>query len=566
MNALPVQVLLIEDSLSDAELLQEHLALADADQFQVTHVERLEEGLACLRETPFDVVLLDLSLPDSAGLETLVQTQREAPHVPLVVLTGLNNEAMGREAVRRGVQDYLIKGQVDSRQIARSIRYAIERKQAQEALRRAHDELETIVAKRTADLRRANQTLRMISECNQALVQASDEQELIHRICQIISEEGDHLMAWVGLAQNDKEKTVRPVASVGFEDGYLSTIRISWADNDLGRGPTGTAIRSGAVCVVDDFLTDPRMEPWRNHAVRRGFRSSIGLPLNAGGRPFGALTIYTGQPFVFDTNQVSLLTGLADDLSFGITALRARAERDRARKSLEQKTLQLRALTAELAQAEQRERRRVAHILHDHLQQLLVGARYGLESLRGQSDAESLQSSIQHVDGLLAQCFATCRTLTLELSPPILYEAGLPAALHWLGRWFQDTHGLNVEVSAKEEEGPEQEEIRIVLFQAARELLFNVVKHSGVKQAQVRLSHLPNRRVKLVVSDTGDGFDLAQLALGEMTGGFGLFSLRERLEQLGGRLDVESGPGRGSRFTLIVPTVAARPARAAVSH
>jgi PAS domain S-box-containing protein len=422
-----------------------------------------------------------------------------------------------------------------------------------EELRGSNETLERRVAERTENLRQTNRILRMISECNQALVHVSDQQELIQRICHIIHEIGGYRMAWVGFGENDRTRTVRPIAAVGFEEGYLQKAKITWADNKFGRGPTGTAIRTRKVCTANDFLSDPELAPWRKLALERGFRSSIALPLLAEGRAFGALTIYAADPAAFDPNQIEFLTELADDLSFGITALHTQAERDRGRKELERKAAQLRALAGELAYAEQRERRRLAQILHDRLQQLLVGARYNLELLRKQSEANTFQETVTRIDGFLDECIKTSRSLTAELSPPILYEAGLAAALKWLGRWFWETHGLTVRVIADEQSLPDSEELRVTLFQAVRELLFNVVKHAKVKQAEVRLSRPAKDQVKILVSDKGAGFELATLqALEGKAGGFGLFSLRERLESLGGQLEVDSAPGRGSRFVLSV--------------
>jgi signal transduction histidine kinase len=341
---------------------------------------------------------------------------------------------------------------------------------------------------------------------------------------------------------------------VGFEEGYFQRARITWADNKYGHGPTGRAIRTGKICMANDFLSDPELAPWRKLAVERGFRSSIALPLLTEGRAFGALTIYAAEPAAFDQKQIELLIELADDLSFGISGLRIQAERDRVRKDLETTTVQLRKLTAELAQTEERERRRVASVLHDSIQQLLVGARYGVETLRGHSRTEAFQQTIQHVDGLLSNCLETSRSLTLELSPPILYEAGLAPALKWLGRWFRQTHGLTVRVVAEDRALADTEPIRVVVYHAVRELLFNIVKHAKVRRAQVRMSGVGENRIKILVTDKGVGLEPARLQAGEgKTGGFGLFSLRERLASLGGHMEVESAPGRGSRFTLIVP-------------
>ena len=129
---------------------------------------------------------------------------------------------------------------------------------------------------------------------------------------------------------------MRPAAQTGFEEGYLETLNITWADTERGRGPTGTAIRSGKYCTAKNILTDPHFAPWREAAIQRGYASSVALPLIAEGQTLGALNIYAVEPDAFDADEVNLLTELADDLAFGIVALRTRAERERAEEALRQ--------------------------------------------------------------------------------------------------------------------------------------------------------------------------------------------------------------------------------------
>jgi signal transduction histidine kinase len=166
MNPNAVRVLLVEDSPSDALLLRESLSETDDGGFEITHVERWTAALERLRQNQFEVLLLDLSLPDVTGRDTFLRARAEAPHLPIVVLTGETNEELGLDAVRHGVQDYLIKGQTYGRYTARAIRYAIERKQVEDALLRTEQalreserqlrewntDLERRVAERTASL------------------------------------------------------------------------------------------------------------------------------------------------------------------------------------------------------------------------------------------------------------------------------------------------------------------------------------------------------------------------------------------------------------------------------
>jgi two-component system cell cycle sensor histidine kinase/response regulator CckA len=185
-------------------------------------------------------------------------------------------------------------------------------------------------------LRRLNRKLLAISSCNQVLMRSVDEQALLNDICRIICDETGYRMAWVGYAENDDAKNVRPVAWAGVEDGYLATADITWADTEQGRGPTGTAIRSGESAYIKDFTTDPKSAPWRDGGLQRGYRSSIALPLkDENGNTFGALNIYSTEPDAFTTrDEVRLLEELTGDLAFGINVLRARNARKEAERNI----------------------------------------------------------------------------------------------------------------------------------------------------------------------------------------------------------------------------------------
>jgi two-component system cell cycle sensor histidine kinase/response regulator CckA len=180
-----------------------------------------------------------------------------------------------------------------------------------------------------AELRRVNRALKTLSQCNQAMARADAEAELLDEICRIIVEVGEYRFAWIGFAQDDAEKTIRPVARAGYEEGYLSEVKITWSDSESGRGPAGSAVRTGRVHVVRDVQTDASFLFWRAEATRRGYASLIGLPLNPGGKSSGVLAIYSAESDAFDAEEERLLTELAANISYGLLSLRTRLDRER---------------------------------------------------------------------------------------------------------------------------------------------------------------------------------------------------------------------------------------------
>ena len=184
------------------------------------------------------------------------------------------------------------------------------------------------------ELRRLTRTLKAISNSSKAMMRATNETEYLHEVCRIIVEDCGHAMVWIGYAEDDEGKTVRPAAYAGFEEGYIQKLNVTWEDTERGRGPTGTAIRTGKPSTCRNMLTDPLFKPWREEAIQRGYASSIVFPLVAGGKAFGAVNIYSREPDPFSTDEVKLLTELADDLAYGITVIRFRAVYEKAEEAL----------------------------------------------------------------------------------------------------------------------------------------------------------------------------------------------------------------------------------------
>ena len=202
----------------------------------------------------------------------------------------------------------------------------------------------TELMKTETQLHKLNRSLLAINNCNQALLRASNEKELLNDICRTVVEIGGYRMAWVGYAQDDSEKSVTPVANAGIEDGYLETLKITWEDTERGRGPAGTAIRSCEPSSARDMLKDPKFEPWRSEALKRGYASVLSLPLKNEHRAFGALSIYSATPDAFDADETTLLTSLADNLAYGISMLQNRQAKKLAEEAMRQSEARYRSL------------------------------------------------------------------------------------------------------------------------------------------------------------------------------------------------------------------------------
>jgi PAS domain S-box-containing protein len=244
------------------------------------------------------------------------------------------------------------------------------------------------------ELHKLNRALLAISNCNQAFLHAENEIELLHDICRIVVETGGYRMAWVGYAENDTGKSVRPVAQAGFENGYLETLMISWADVERGRGPTGSAIRTGKPCSTKNILLDPEFELWRQEAIKRGYTSVLSLPLKANDKVFGAWSIYSPFLDAFNAEETKLLSALADNLAYGITMLRNRKAQKLAEDELRQSEARYRSLF---------QNKQTVMLIIDPKDGKIVDANPAAETFYGWEQAELCQMKISQVNMLTEQ-------------------------------------------------------------------------------------------------------------------------------------------------------------------
>lgn len=219
---------------------------------------------------------------------------------------------------------------------------------------------------------------------------------------------------------------------------------------------------------------------------------------------------------------------------------------------LEERSQQLRGLAMDLSETESRERKRLAQMLHDHFQQLISAAKLKAGVVRRALREHPLLDSMRQIESLLEDAITASRSLATELSPPVLNDAGLFAAFEWLVRKVEKDYNLRVALHFQEDAEPESEQVRTLIFECVRELLFNIVKHAHTHEASLIVRRTDDGLLSVVISDQGRGFD-PQKTEGKTQASFGLFSIRERLTMIGGLLNIRSQPGAGTRVELTVP-------------
>lgn len=376
-------------------------------------------------------------------------------------------------------------------------------------------------------LRNANRTLRVIRDCHEAMLRAETEPALLRTICHIIGRAGQNQMVWVGYAENDARKTVRPMATTG-DAGYLAAAGITWADQPRGRGPVGSAIRTGQVCQCQNTQTDPCFKPWRRMAGRHSFSSVIALPLLRDGKCFGALSIYARELAAFDDAEKLLLTDLANDLAYGINTLRLRAERVQ--------------LEDEILKSIEREQERIGRDLHDGLCQVLAGAKFRSGYLRkiSRDRLPAVAKEARKLEGILNKAIEQARDLARGLNPVKVTPAGLNAALEKLAADAQSAEGPHCFFRSLGVVRLPDHHAANHLYRIAQEAVQNALKHARARNLGIILA-AEGRRIVLSVKDDGVGIP------GQTKkNGMGLNNMRIRAGLVGGHLEIRRRKNGGT--------------------
>jgi PAS domain S-box-containing protein len=407
------------------------------------------------------------------------------------------------------------------------------------------------------ELRRVNRALKVLGESSKAMARATEAKEFLAEVSRMIVDTGGYRLAWIGFAQDDEKKSVLPVAQAGFEDGYLEKTDITWADTHRGRGPTGTAIRTGRPAVCKNMLKDPKFAPWREEAVRRDYASSIAVPIRMSGNVVGALNIYATEPDAFDAEEVNLLEELASDLSYGLTALRDKSEREKAEEALLRSSNKIKMFAYS-----------VSHDLKNPAIALFGLAkrlnRYSKDKLdeRGRTYCDQILKAAEHIASLVDKINLYIRTKEVPISiekvelkdiVDSVKEEFAPQLIGRQIRWLEP------------ERIPEVNADRTSMVRVLRNLVDNALKYGGHDLSEIRISYQESEDSHILsVEDDGIGLkdEDAKMLFGpfkrkRMAGkvegaGLGLAIVKEIAEQHKGRVWLDPAIKKGAAFHVAI--------------
>jgi len=432
------------------------------------------------------VVIIDMAMADSNGLEVIREITTASPGVKIIVLSNHSDRRLVVNVLKAGAAGFLLKD-CAFEELARAIREVAARK--------------AYISQGLSDL--------VVQDYLEALRESEARFRTIFEDAPL----GMALVALDGLV---------------VESNPALQKMLGYTREELRHKPfynfTGEEDAQRCLDYFQEML----------RGQRASFRMEKPFIRPDGSRAWGLLSV---SPFRDDAEQLRYAIGMVEDIT----------EQKKNEEDIRSYQEQLRSLASDLSLTEENERRRLATELHDQVGQILALAQIKLGALRESVSTTHLAAPLEEIRRLLEQSIRFTRSLTFELSPPILYDLGFEAAVEWLADMMEEQQGLHIQINRNGyPPQPLNEEIRVLLFQAVRELLVNVVKHAQASQVQIAIAK-EGKYLKVTVSDDGVGLSP------DVSHGFGLFSIRERLKYLGGQLEVLSAPGQGAQVALMVP-------------
>lgn len=606
-----MRLLLVEDNDGDARLLREYLAEASPHAVEVQRADRLAAALPLVAGGRFDVALLDLSLPDSHGLGTLTRVHASAPWLPIVVLTSLDNDALGLELIQAGAQDYLVKGQVNGPLLVRSLRYAVERKRTAEALRLSEEryalavrgsndghwdwDLTTnaryhsarwkeLLGYKEDDLEdHVDAVFALIHPDDLPHVKAALHAHLTHRVpynmeFRIRHKNGEY--RWFqsrGEALWNEEG--RPVRMAGVLTDITDRKRAEAAlieSNERYRSLVRTA---GIVILV--LTPDYKIIEWNREAEQVYGRSrdevlgedyfELCMPPSLRNDVAADIAgVLAGEEARGYEHEVTARDGTTRTLSWNVNRIvdatgtpvaviaagHDVTERKRSEEALQETLKRVRMLSARLEVIQEEERRRVARELHDELGVGLTCLKIDLSRVRAvlAENAPSVQQRqlIERLDSMLALTDGTIEAIhriVAKLRPTVLDDLGLVAAIEWQVQDFQERTGVACLLKTPNEDITIEPNRATAVFRICQEALTNIARHADASSVRVRL-HERGGELLLEIADNGKGIPAEKVADPRS---LGLLGMRERAELFGGVVGVAARQGKGTTVTLRMP-------------
>lgn len=432
------------------------------------------------------------------------------------------------------------------------------------------------------ELKKLNRILKAMSASSQAMGRVTDEMEYLKEVCRIIAEECGHSLIWVGYAEQDAGKTVRPVAFCGFDQEYIDSLNVTWADTERGRGPTGTAIRTGKVQLCRDIENDPNFAPWKPKALELGFHSSLVLPLDANLGVMGALNIYAKAPDAFSAEEINLLSDMASDLAYGVSMIRLRDLRNQAEAVLKrdketferlvvERTEELWDAQLKLAQSKRLSdigalAATVAHELRTPLGVIRIGA----YNMKRKTTEAALLKHISHIETKVVEADKIISNLLLysRIKMPVMEEV----RLYDLLKECADVAKENIKgrsISILEQfEAIQNESLKLDPLQI-KEVFHNILANAADalekhEKGEIRIRACrqdPKGEITVAFEDNGPGIsesDLKRIHEPFFTTkskgtGLGLTVCFQIIQNHNGRIEVTSQEGKGAVFTVVLP-------------
>jgi PAS domain S-box-containing protein len=419
--------------------------------------------------------------------------------------------------------------------IAGTTRDVTERKKAEESVQKNKDRLE------------------LLATVAERLLRSEDPQAIIEDLCKMVMAQLD-CQFFVNYLVEAAGQHLHLNAYAGISSEAAAAIR----QLDFGVAICGCVALHGERIIAEDIQNsdDSRTQLVKSYGVK----AYCCHPLMVQGKLIGTLSFGTRTRAEFAGDEISLMKSVSDQVAVAMQRLQTEKKLQHLNRSLmnqvaertalaEGRAKQLQKLTVELIEAEEKERERISLLLHDDFQQLLASAKMQLQVARKTLPPDTFLSNVEN---LLTESISKSRSLSHELSPPILHHSDIVSSLNWLTQKMEVQFGLQTEFSSVEVDRLENPPLKVLVFRAVQELLFNIVKHSGAQKAKIDLSYFDSILV-ISIHDQGKGFDTKILNSAKPASGLGLVSLRERISYMGGTFTIESAPGQGCRITLRLP-------------